>query len=236
MEKLIYFLKTEYSKDALEIQTSIELLSQCLDGSIESIKGAHNIAFDNRNYKKLSELQEMLQTIDKIQCKLEEYVDLLQLDDATEETIIKEEELEDILTNLPDYDELTVDSNIPYTLYDDYTYKKPAGFELFGVRQNARDWKEVFVKTCEVLARKDKDRFEKFADDKTMQGRTNSYFCTNSKDIRSPMKVPGADIYIMTNMSSNQIRNVIERMLRKYQINISEFKIFLRADYTARHR
>ena len=39
----------------------------------------------------------------------------------------------------------------------------------------------------------------------------------------------------MTNMSANQIRNVIEKMLRKYGIKTVEYKIYLKADYTARH-
>jgi hypothetical protein len=39
----------------------------------------------------------------------------------------------------------------------------------------------------------------------------------------------------MTNMNANQIRNVIERMLRRYDIKINDFKIYLRADYTIRH-
>jgi hypothetical protein len=47
MEKLISFLKTECPKDALEIQECIELLNQCIGGSVESVKSALNTAFDN---------------------------------------------------------------------------------------------------------------------------------------------------------------------------------------------
>ena len=235
MKKLISFLKTEFPKDALEIQECIELLSQCIGGSVESIKSALGTAVDNRDYAKLSSLQEMLQTVDQIQGKLEEYTDLLQLDEEVEEDIIIAEDSEDESKELPDYDSLRVDQNIPYTLYDDYTHKRPSGFEIFGVRQDAKDWKDVFVSTCEVLAQKDIKKFETFVSDKTMQGRKVPYFFKDPKGIRAPRKVKGTDIYVMTNMSANQVRNVVERMLRKYGIKINDYKLFLKADYTARH-
>lgn len=235
MEKFISFLKTEFPKDALDIQECIELLNQSIGGSVESIKSAFSAAIDKRDYERLNNLQEMLQSVDRIQSKLEEYLDLLQLDDEIEEDIISKENLEDDSKNLPDYGALRVDPKIPYTLYDDYTHKRPAGFEIFGIRQDVKDWKEMFVKTCEVLAEKDLTKFNAFIDDKSMQGRKVSYFCKEQTGIRAPRRVKGTDIYLMTNMSANQVRNVIERMLRRYDIKINDFKIYLKADYTARH-
>lgn len=235
MEKLISFLKTEFPKDAIEIQECIELLNQCIGGSVESIKSALGTAFDNRDYAKMSNIQDMLKTVDQVQAKLEEYTDLLQLDEEIEEGILNDDNSVDESKELPDYDSLRVDQNIPYTLYDDYTHKRPAGFEIFGVRQDVKDWKDVFVSTCEVLARKDSVTFETFVNDKNMQGRKVPYFCKDPKGIREPRKVDGTDVFVMTNMSANQVRNVVERMLRKYGIKINDYKLFLKADYTARH-
>jgi uncharacterized protein YbjQ (UPF0145 family) len=235
VEKLISFLKTEFPKDALEIQECIGLLNQCIGGSVESLKSAFNAAFDNRDYGKMTNLQELLQSVDQIQGKLEEYSDLLQLDEEVEEDIIQSEECEDESKELPDYDSLRVDQNIPYTLYDDYTHKRPAAFGIFGVRQDAKDWKEVLISTCEILAGKDIVKFDTFVNDKTMQGRKVPYFCKDPKGIRAPRKVKGTEVYVMTNMSANQVRNVIERMLRKYAIKINDYKLYLKADYTSLH-
>lgn len=235
MEKLISFLKTEFPKDALDIQECIELLNQSIGGSVESIKGAFNASFDNRDYERLNKLQEMVKDIDKIQSKLEEYTNLLQLDDEIEEEIILSENFDDESKELPDYESLRVDPNIPYTLYDDYTHKRPAGFELLGICNDAKDWKEMFVKTCEVLAEKDLNKFYTFVSDKSMQGRKVPYFSKSKTGIRAPRLVKGTDIFIMTNMSANQVRNVIERMLRIYGLKINDYKIYLKADYTARH-
>lgn len=236
MEKLISFLKNEFPKDAFDIQECLDLLNQCIEGCVKNIKDAFNTAIDKRDYQRLTNLSEMLKSIDKVQGKLGEYSNLLQIDNDIEEEIIQKENLKDESKELPSYDSLQVDQNMPYTLYDDYTYKKPAGFEVFGLRYDAKDWKEMFVKICEILAEKDPMTFKTFVNDKSMQGRKVSYFCKDQKDIRSPKHVKGTDIYIMTNMSANQIRNVIERMLRRYDIKINDFKIYLKADYTVMHK
>ncbi len=151
------------------------------------------------------------------------------------EKIIKANMLPDNIKEIPDYASLRVDENIPHTLYDDYTYKRPAGFEIYGKRYIAKDWKEVFVYTCEVLAQVDRDKFQNFLLDKSMQGRKIQYFCKDASLIRAPRKIKGTDIFVMTNMSANQIRNVIERMLRKYNLKVNDYKLFLKADYTDRH-
>lgn len=235
MEKLINFLKSEFPKDALEIQECIELLNQCIGGSVESVKTAFNKAIDVRDYGKMNELQEMLISIDKVQNTLDEYINLLQLEEEVEDKLIENENASSEEKDLPDYDSLRVDQNIPYTLYDDYTHKRPAAFEIFGSRYDAKDWKEVFVKTSEALAARDCTKFSSFVEDTSMQGRKVPYFCNDPKLIRSPRKIKGTEIYVMTNMSANQVRNVIERMLRKYGIKIIDYKLFLKADYTARH-
>lgn len=44
-----------------------------------------------------------------------------------------------------------------------------------------------------------------------------------------------ANIYIETNQSANSIRTLLIKVLNKYNINISQYKIFLRADYSELH-
>lgn len=235
MDKLIAFLKKEFPNDAMEIQECIELLSQSIGGCVESIKFAYNTAIDKRDYDKLKIFPDFLATIDGIQDKLDEYSDLLQIDDSVEKSIVENEISERDEKQLPDYDSLRVDSDIPHTLYDDYTYKRPAGFELFGHRYDAKEWKDVLVQTCEILSLKEPRTFQSFANDKSMQGRKVSYFCNDPKAIRAPKKISGTDIYVMTNMSANQIRNVIEKILRRYNIKVNDYKIYLKADYTSLH-
>ncbi len=235
MDKLIEFLKTEFPNDAMELQECIDLLNQCISGSIESIKTSFNAAIDCRDTEKLSILTGYLSIIDGVQNRLDEYSNKLQIDDDLEGQIVEQAMSESEEKKLPDYGSLRVDEKIPHNLYDDYTHKRPSGFELFGQRYDAKEWKDVLVQTCEILSSKDISKFQGFVADKTMQGRKVHYFCQDMKSIRAPRRITGTDIYVMTNMSANQIRNIIEKMLRKYSIKIHEFKIYLKADYTSLH-
>lgn len=146
MEKLIAFLRKEFPNDAMEIQECVDLLNQCIGGSVESIKNAFSTAIDQRDYDKLSTLQGLLGTIDDIQNKLDEYSNMLQLDDDIEESIVEKENSETDEKQLPDYESLRVDQNIPHTLHDVYTHKRPAGFELFGERCDAKGGRTFWFK------------------------------------------------------------------------------------------
>ena len=237
MEKLIELIRKEYPSDALEIQECIDLLSQCISGFRASIKRTIDVAYEDKNYSRMKQLPEYLEAIDNVLKALENYSDALQIDDEVEKNIEEKVEREAVFDDreLPKYNDLIVDSNIPYNLYDDYTYKRPAAFELLGEKYYVKDWKEVFVKTCEILAKKDNNLFSTFVMDKGMQGRKMKYFCMDKSEIRSPREIAKTGIYVMTNMSANQIRNIIGKMLMKYEIKIADYKIYLKADYTARH-
>ena len=77
--------------------------------------------------------------------------------------------------------------------------------------------------------------FELFLNDKSMNGKKLKYFSKDENELRSPRRIGNTDIFVMTNMSANQIRTLISSMLRKYKINLSECKIYLRADYSSLH-
>ena len=234
MEEFIKFLCNEFPDDALEIQECIDLLNQSISGTVSSIKKSFDTAFNQRNIEKIRMLTDLLSMIDDIQDKLDFYSNALEPDEQILETVVENDDLEIDSIETSDTDLLKVDSNIPYTLYDDYTHKRPAGFEMFGKRYPARSWKDVFVQTCAVLASRDVKLFNSFVDDDSINGRKVQYFCKDPELIRAPAKVPGTNLYVMTNMNANQIRNTIQKMLQRYDIKTSDYKIFLRADYAFR--
>ncbi len=236
MEKLLKVIREELPEDALEIQECIELLNQSLSSCKQNLTDHLTYAATSkREYDKLEMLKEHLKMIDEFQDRLYTIFNTLQLEEEVEEGIVEKEisDIED--SHIPDYEELRVDSNIPHNLYENFTYKRPAGFELFGRRYDTKDWKEVLCQTCEVLAAKNIDLFKSFISDKNMNGRKIAYFGYDPQVIREPMKITGTNIYVMTNMSANAIRNIIEKMLRKYKIKIDDYKIYFKADYSARH-
>ena len=235
MKKLLGFFKIEFPNDVMDIRDGIELLCQCLDNTIQNINEKAATAFSERKFDQMESLTECVKQIDEMQIKLESYASLLDLDEDIEEYISNPETSDSEDKRIPNYSEYIVDSDVAYSLIDDFTHKRPAAFSLLGERIEALEWKHIFLLTCEELVKINKDIFDGFVCDKTFQGRKIAYFVKDPIGIRRPEKIAGTDIYVTTNMSANSIRNVILKMLGKYSIKPNDYKIFMRADYTALH-
>lgn len=53
--------------------------------------------------------------------------------------------------------------------------------------------------------------------------------------MRSPVYIENVGLYIETNLSANAIRNLLIKILGRFEIKISEYKIYLKADYSDMH-
>ncbi|AFV05412.1 hypothetical protein [Dehalobacter sp. CF] len=238
LDNLFLRIKEEFPKNAIEIKECLMLLSESIDSAMSDIQKASDAAYKDRNFDRIEELTQVARSVNGVQGNIDKYISDLELEDVKEEVeVIKQQEQEQQLENrkLPNYSDYIVDGNIPYGLYEDFTHKCPAAFSILGTKIEARQWKDVLLLTCQVLAKKDTQRFLGFAADPTMQGKKVNYFSKNTEKMRKPVKLDNTDVYIETNMSSNQIRNVIAKILRKYDVKITDYNVFLRADYTALH-
>lgn len=238
LDDLILQIKEDFPKNAIEIKECLMLLSESIDSSMSDIQKASDIAYKDRNFDKIERVAQIARNVNHVQGNIDKYIIDLELDDSKEEAeVITQQEHEQQIENrkLPNYSDYIVDTNIPYGLYEDFTHKCPATFSILGTKIEARQWKDVLLLTCQVLAKKDTQRFLGFATDPTMQGKKVNYFSRSSDKMRKPVKLDNIDVYIETNMSSNQIRNVLVKLLKKYDIKVSDFKIYLRADYTELH-
>ncbi|WP_260441043.1 hypothetical protein [Parageobacillus thermoglucosidasius] len=87
------------------------------------------------------------------------------------------------------------------------------------------------IKTCEILMEMDEEKFLSFENLETMNGKKRKYFSTDPNGMREPMDIKGK-IYVETLMSSNGFRNLVIKLLKEYNLKISDYKIYLRADYS----
>ena len=117
-------------------------------------------------------------------------------------------------------------------MYENFEHNRPIGFKLFGNIVEANTWAKVLIETCEILYKMDEKVFISFANDKNMNGKKRDYFSFTDNNIRKPKKLKSTDIFIETNLSANSIKQVIIKMLKKYQIKLQDYVVFYRADYT----
>ena len=230
------YVRDNFSEKSNELVDALDLVNMVFDEIYDDIAVKIGECLNQRNTKGSLALHAFCETIIKIKGVVNEYSLLF----ANEENA-EEEDIEDNkeIRDLPDYSSYVIDSTLPHTLYEDFTHKKACGFEFNGIKYDAKNMKDVMVTLCEILADEDKDKMIGFIGDPTMQGRKASYFSNKlivEDNVNKNEKIGNLDVYVWVNLSCNQIKNVIKRMLKKYNYKFDDFKIYLRADYTDLHK
>lgn len=240
LEKLFSFVKNEFPKDAGEISEAIELLSLALDGLLEHANVALTQSQRERNYAKSKDLVSFSEEVSDIQSEIIKLGTGLQdeVAAAEEEDNGEADDDEDAVSQegkpLPNYAEYRVDQSVPHTLYESFTHKKACAFSFRGKNYPVRDWKDLLIQVCDLLSDIDSSKMMSFIDDRSMVGSRIHYFGTKHVPYKNE-KLSNMDVYVWINLSSNGKRNIIRKMLKKFNIPITEFLVYLRADYTPLH-
>lgn len=229
--EIFNYAKTTYKDEMRDIVEQIDQLIESIEydsQKLSEIRGINN---------QISSLKQMYGRIDCLQT-LSNYL----LPESDEESLDNEnndfdkdnKENNKEKTNYNDK-KFSVDVNIPHTLYENFTYTRPAYIEIESHRIDATQWKELFVKLCEYLIKKNEGLFRSFLHDPTMKGKKYVYFSEDYKIFRDARKLSNSNIYVESNFSAQTIRNIIIKMLEKYKIPKHKCLIYLRKDYSSLH-
>lgn len=122
----------------------------------------------------------------------------------------------------------------PYTIRDDFTYKRPHGFILDGqASTGVTTWRRLFELICQQLQRRDPERFrtvQEHPDFITRRGHPS--FSRDPQALRSAGLI-GDGIHAEINRSANHICTTIRRLLATFEIPEDRLQLFLREDRDA---
>jgi uncharacterized protein YeeX (DUF496 family) len=233
---MLTIFKKELPEKVIDIGEALELLLDTLSMTRIDI----GIRMQKANYCKdfdlLEQLTAMSMEIAVIEANIQDFYSLLEID--SKQKNLKNEIYKKIEREkpLPDYEKCRVDTNVEYSLYEDFTHKRPCAFSMEGQKIMVDTWQEMLIKTVEILYRKDQEKMESFTDDEKMNGRKVRYFSlSNKSNMNKPVGISGSKLFIETNLSANSIRNLLVKMLQRYEIRINDFIVYLRADYSNLH-
>ena len=235
--KLLEFLGREVPNSIEDIRESLDLLIGSIDSAIDLVGEKVNKAYLNRDFKKIQELSSkseelnlIIKNLENVTSELDNIIDTTNIDKGRKDI----SKISD--KNIPNYSEYLVDTQIEHNLYEDLTHKRPCGFKVEGEKFEIRDWKGCLVETINYLAKKNPDIIRSFVNEPKMNGKKRVYF-SNSKlsTMESAREIKAAKIYIETNLSANGIRNLLIKILKRYNIKLSDYKIYFKADYSELH-
>jgi len=232
------FLGKEVPSSISDIREAMDLLATSIDSAIDKVGEKVNNSFTNKDFKKVSELSLNSEELNIISKKIQEYMSQLDLimDNKNIEEDIRDNSNDVSEKETPNYSEYLVDTEIEHNLYEDLTHKRPCAIKIEGNRMEIKDWKSALVQTSNYLAKKDPVMVRSFVDNPKMNGKKVIYFSrVKLPTMRAAREIKNANIYIETNLSANGIRNLLIKMLNKYNIKLSDYKIYLKADYSELH-
>ncbi len=234
-DELVSFLKNSFPVQLDEISAAVDLLTESLDAAAETVTSKGNELLADKEYEDAISLINKAKELDGLSKKVQKYADTFQIEDVA--LISEDEALDDIEKTLPNYSYFEVDNTGVHTLHENFVHKRPYAFELKGKKVFVTEWKRMLIETCNILADINIDLIGKFPDNRKFNGKKTKYFTTSDPgSMRSPHKLERLDMYVETNFSANFIRNLIIKMINHYKIPLSDYKIYLRADYTGLHK
>ena len=136
----------------------------------------------------------------------------------------------------PNYEDYVVDNTIEHILLENFTHIKPYGFKFLNNELvEAKNWKALYVRACEMFLKLDEDIFLNFENKTIMNGQTRSYFSKEKKNVDNPVKILDK-VYINAGFGANEFRDMLMKILKEYNYNVKDFKVYFKADYNPLHK
>lgn len=104
--------------------------------------------------------------------------------------------------------------------------RKPMGFSFNGSFYKVRTWKEVLLKTCEILYYHYPEVFHGFIDNAELPGR-KFVFSFEKDDLRQPAKIDNADFWIHTKLGAEEIRGIILHLFECCNVQRNTMNLYL---------
>lgn len=121
------------------------------------------------------------------------------------------------------------------TLSDDFTYTKPKGFKFIEEQyKEANSFKDLYIEILQELLKKDPDIFYSVENKARYNGTKKPYFSKDSFKLQKPVKV--GHMYVETHFNTIQIRNMLIKFLKLFNLEEEQLKIYIRLDHKKKYR
>jgi hypothetical protein len=122
----------------------------------------------------------------------------------------------------------------PHTLDEDFTFKRPHGFILDGqATTGITTWQRLYELVCRQLYQHDARLFASLVDNPEFVSNRGHHSVTrDAGSLRKALPV-GDGLFVECNLSANDIRNMLRRLLFAFAIEPEKLQLFLRQDRDA---
>lgn len=229
----LHSLREHHPHRCGELAQALQIAVQCVNGIVNELQDEVGDTFRQRNFSATRELTALAETAAYLEETLKTLAEGLFVESAVNriqvETSPTVEEDEESRLGPIDYERYAVDHTKPHSLEEVFTYKRPYGFRFRNKNFTCSTWVEVLVQTCRELQLTNFQMFNDATKDPTLNGE-NPHFARSSKNMRKPVQIHDG-VWIETNLSAENIRKTIKRLLEKLGFRTTDYIVFFKADY-----
>ncbi|MCK9467318.1 MAG: hypothetical protein M0P94_03240 [Candidatus Absconditabacterales bacterium] len=127
-----------------------------------------------------------------------------------------------------------LDKTEAHSLDENFTYKRPYGYILLDkAYKGLKTWRVLYKYILKDLKEINIEKFHRLKTDESfISKKGRQYFSEIPDNLRVSEQII-KDFYIETNLSANQIRDLIKDLLDYFEISTTKLKIYLRKDHDA---
>lgn len=220
-------IEQRFPGKAKELHECLQLIDSVLEDIGKEAQQVWSQLFDKRDLGEITEYVNMVDAVGELQKSVRSVMSLLapNYNEPNEESGQETDEKIEVHDTEVKCSASREDG--PHGLDVNFTDRKPVRLEIRGQVYSVNHWKEVLICTCQFLMSVDRDRFVRLVNDPSMQGLRYPFFSTNKAALSGPELV-GEAIYAGTKLSANSIRDRIKRLLAKFDIPLSDVRIYSR--------
>lgn len=227
MKKVYKYLSEMEPPIADSISYASELLLTELDSALKALKIRRMEAAESDDDHELAVLTGYRNTLNSFKEDISGYLD--SLSDS-------EDELPSLDLHVSvDYSKYRDDGTTAHNLREDFMHKKIGAFVYEGTKFQVNTWKDALILLCNLLAKENLQKFNTIVNDARFKGRKHQYY-SPTKTASKNVKIYGTNVYAWVNLSANSIAELMADTLEFFGKNSSDFKVYLRADYTGLHK
>ena len=106
-----------------------------------------------------------------------------------------------------------------------FTGTKPTAFVLLRETRAVEKWIDVLIQVCEILYERNRADFPRVLE---IRGRDRPYFSKDGSELRKPTRLSFVPLFVETNLSSNQIVRISNRLVLHFSYPPTELSIQIR--------
>lgn len=226
-DSMLYFMKYRFSKEAKTVNDSFDALIAAIDESYKAVQTQMNKYYENKDFENGDACRNQLENINTVFERVKEtekFAKYNQLPPPSKLVKVKKDNPSSKVDNKRD--KHILNQTIQHTLDEDATNIKPYSFKYNNSTVRCSSWANMLFLFCEIMYKQNSVLFKEIVNEEMIGFKKKKVLSFNEEQLLKPKLLSDTKIYIETNVNSWEAKKAVANIVKKFNGNPDNFKIF----------